>query len=63
MRNEQYLGFLEHGDRLLASDRREVVEKIRERVPAFDVVDERLHRHTRPDEHRSATENLGVGGE
>src|ERR1044071_2444940 len=57
---EELTGHLERRDRLVARHRREGVEKVLDRVACFEVVDERAHRHASPDEHRSATESLGV---
>src|SRR5207302_2686292 len=45
---------------LFASDRREAFEELIERIPGFEVVEERLDRHARPDEHRGPAENLGM---
>jgi len=47
-------------DRLFARDRRKGFEKLVERIPGFEVVEERLDRHARPDEHRGPAENLGI---
>ena len=50
----------ESRDGLLTSNRRKVIEKLVQRVPAFEVIDQCLRRHTRADEHWGAAENLRV---
>src|SRR5206468_463294 len=42
-------------------DRRKIVEKLVQRMTAFNVVDERLHRHTRANKHRGPAQNVGIG--
>ena len=40
----------ESGDRLLACDRRELLQEFIQSVSALEIVEQRLHRHPRPDE-------------
>jgi hypothetical protein len=51
---------LQRGDRLVVSDRREVLQKLLERIARFEVVNEVLHRHSRASENRSAALHLGI---
>src|SRR5258706_917540 len=51
---------LERRDRQLPRNGWEVVEKLLQRVAAFQVVDQGLHRDSRADEYWRTTQNLGV---
>jgi hypothetical protein len=51
---------LECGNRLVPGDRRELVEELIEAVTVLQVIDEVSKRHASTDEHRDATENLGI---
>ena len=52
----------EHRDGNLARETRELLKELTERVPSFDVVDCRTHRHERPGEARLTTEAVGRNG-
>ncbi len=60
MRNQKFLRLLERRDCLLARDTREVFQKVGERVPALDVVNQSLERYASADEDRSAPEDLRI---
>src|SRR5438552_2029959 len=51
---------LEGGDGLVALDGWELVQEIVESLAAFEIVEQRLHRHARPDEDHRAAENFGI---
>lgn len=53
------LGLLESGHRLLAAHGQEVLEKLRERIASFEIVEERLERHAGADEDGRAPEKSG----
>ena len=61
MRNQQVLRLIQSRDCLFARHAGKVFQKLAERMPAFEIVDERLKRDTRSDENRRASENLGIG--
>ena len=52
--------FLEHGDHLLAPHARKSFEKLLNRIPSLQMIEEALHWHTRSRKHRLATENLRI---
>ena len=54
-------GFFQPLDRLVAGDGREIVEKLIERVAAFELVDQILEWDARPFEDHSAPQNLRIG--
>ena len=51
---------LQHGDGLIAAHRREILEKFIEGITGFEIIEQRLHRHTSADEDGRAAENLGI---
>ena len=51
---------LEHLNRLLARNRGEVVQELRERMPTLQVVEQSFHGHARAAEHGGSTQDLGV---
>jgi hypothetical protein len=53
-------GLLGSGYRLLPAHGRKIVEKLRKRIASFEVIEQRLKRHTCADEHRRAAHDLGV---
>jgi hypothetical protein len=52
--------FLEHGDHLLAAHARKSFEKLLNRIPSLQMIEEALHWHTRSRKHRLAPENLRI---
>src|SRR6185295_10725910 len=53
-------GELKSSNGLLSSDGRKLSQEFIKRVAAFEVVEQRLHRHASPNEDRGAAEDLGV---
>lgn len=51
---------LEDGDGLVALDGWKLVQELVESLTAFEIVEQRLHRHARADEHRRAAENFRI---
>ena len=51
---------VERGDRLLAANGRDLPEEVIEGFTAFEIVEERLDRHSRADENGRSPENLGI---
>src|SRR3972149_8302383 len=51
---------VESGDRLVAPHGWELTQELVERIAAFEIVEQRLHRHARADEDGRAAKNLGV---
>src|SRR5271165_381327 len=58
--NQKRLRQLQGGDRGLASHCREVVQKLNQCLPTFQVVQQSLKRNTCPAEDRRTSENIGV---
>src|SRR5262245_31922568 len=54
------LRLMKGGDRLLTTDRRKVLEEFAERIAGFEIVDQRLQRHTGAHEHGSASHDRRV---
>jgi hypothetical protein len=54
------LRLLERSDDNFSRNGGEVVKKLIERVTAFDVVDERLHRYPRANKYRRTAQDVGV---
>jgi hypothetical protein len=55
MRKKQFLRLLQSGNRLFVSYRREIIEELRQRMSAFEIVDESSERDARSDEDGRAT--------
>jgi hypothetical protein len=53
--DDLFHGFVKKRDHLLSRDGGEALEKIIDRLPPFEIVDERLHRNSGPSEHWSST--------
>jgi len=49
--------------RLICGDRREVGEKVSQRMTAVEVVEKRLHRHPRANKARRSAHDLGIDGD
>src|SRR5215831_9678442 len=58
--DQMCFGLLDGRNRKVPADGGEIIKKLIKRVTAFDVVDERLHGHTRAHKHWRATQDLGV---
>jgi hypothetical protein len=58
MREHRFLGQLQNRDRVLATHRRKVFQEMIERIPFFEAVEKRLHRHPGAREHDGAAHNL-----
>jgi hypothetical protein len=41
---------------------REIIQKIGQRVPAIEIVEQGLHRHARPGKARRSAHDLGING-
>jgi len=54
------MGRLQDGNSLFARDRREIVEKFVEALPAFQIIDEVSEGDASSDEDRCASENLRI---
>jgi len=52
---------LEGSNGEVASYGGEVVEELIERVPSLEIIEQRLERHPRSNEHRLAAEDLRIG--
>ena len=61
MRNQQVLRLLESRYGLLTRHARKVLEEIRKRMTAFDVVEQSLKRDSSADKNRRSAEDLGIG--
>ena len=51
---------LQRRDRLFSRHRREGIEKLLERVAGFEVIEQVVHGHARPDENREASHDLRI---
>jgi len=60
IREQGFLRLFQRGQRLLSSDRREVLQEVGKRVARFQVIHQRLKRNASPDKYRSAAQNLRI---
>jgi hypothetical protein len=58
--DQQITGFFQQGDSLFPADRREILEKIIQRVAAFQVINQRASGNTRAGKARRAAHDFRV---
>ena len=57
------LGFSEELMRLRGGDRGKILEEVRQRMPAIQIIEKRLHRHPGPRKARRPAHDLGINGD